>query len=311
MTEKLVILAGGISSRMKKSASQAPIDGRLERDADRKAKAMIGVGERQRPLMDFLLFNARESGYGDIVIVIGEGDTSVRTHYGGRDRGNLYHGLNVSYAVQRIPEGRTKPLGTADALLRALRSRPDWQESRFTVCNSDNIYSVAALTALRLLPSSGGMIGYDRAALKFAQSRIEQFAVVRKDRDGYLAEIIEKPEPADILAAMDAGGNVAVSMNVWRLSCKQVVPYLESVPLHPVRMEKELPVAIRMLIRDHPRAIRVIPLAEEVPDLTSKDDITTVQQYLRTHFTPSLWDEEDAQTNHGSAPEPQGDTDAQ
>jgi len=295
MNEKLVVLAGGLSSRMKKSATQIQIDSRLEKDADKKAKAMIGVGDRQRPLMDFLLFNAREAGYEDIVIVIGEGDSSVRRHYGPLDRGNVYHGLKVSYAVQRIPEGRTKPLGTADALLQALLSRPDWQDSRFTVCNSDNVYSVSALTALRLLASSGGMIGYDRAALKFSQSRIEQFAVARKDRDGYLVDIIEKPEPADIAAAMDADGKVAVSMNIWRLSYRQVMPYLQSVPLHPVRMEKELPVAIRLMIQDHPRTILLVPLAEEVPDLTSKDDIGSVQQYLRAHFTPSLWDDEDAQ----------------
>ena len=88
MNDKLVILAGGISSRMRKSASQIPIESRLEQDAARKPKAMIGVGERQRPLMDFLLFNAREAGYRDIVIVIGEGDSSVRRHYGPLDRGN-------------------------------------------------------------------------------------------------------------------------------------------------------------------------------------------------------------------------------
>jgi len=277
---------------MRNSASQLPLDGTLEQDANRKAKAMIGLGEHRRPLMDYLLFNAREAGYRDIVIVIGEADTAVRMHYGALDKGNNYHGLRVSYAVQRIPEGRSKPLGTADALLQALDSRPEWTGQRFTVCNSDNIYSIAAFTALRLLREPGGMIGYDRAALRYPQARIEQFAVLRKDPDGFLVDIIEKPSPEEVASLTDALGKVEVSMNVWRLSYGTVRPYLETVPLHPVRLEKELPTAIRLMVHDHPREIRVLPFAEAVPDLTSKDDIGAVREYLRRNFRPSLWGEE-------------------
>ena len=107
------------------------VDRHLEREADKKAKAMISVGGGNRPFMDYLMFNAGKAGYSDIVVVVGENDTSVRAHYGPLDRGNAFHGLSVSYAVQRIPEGRKKPLGTADALLQALQSRPDWKGSRF------------------------------------------------------------------------------------------------------------------------------------------------------------------------------------
>ena len=70
---KLVILAGGISSRMKKPVnSDVNVEEKLIEDADKKSKSMIGVGNNYRPFLDYLLFNAKQSGYNDIVLVVGE-----------------------------------------------------------------------------------------------------------------------------------------------------------------------------------------------------------------------------------------------
>jgi NDP-sugar pyrophosphorylase family protein len=280
-----VILAGGVSSRMKKQAAPPPgTDARLLREAREGSKSMIGVGEGGRPFMDYLLFNAREAGYRDVVIVIGEGDSAIRTHYGVRDRDNEFRGLRISYAIQPIPSGRTKPLGTADALLRALLFRPDWAGSRCTVCNSDNLYSREVLARLLACPSPGALMDYDRDALQFDQARIEQFAVLQKDERGYLTRIVEKPSPADFSRARDAHGRVGVSMNIFRFSYDLIIGPLHDVPLHPVRMEKELPSAVAILLERHPGSVLAIPVAEYVPDMTSPGDITQVQEYLASHF---------------------------
>ena len=69
----LVILAGGISSRMRKPASGI-VDVDLMKEADAKSKSMIGVGRENLPFLNYLLFNAREAGYADVVLVIGERD---------------------------------------------------------------------------------------------------------------------------------------------------------------------------------------------------------------------------------------------
>jgi glucose-1-phosphate adenylyltransferase len=285
--DRLVILAGGVSSRMRRPASSAmPIDERLLRDAAEKSKSMIGVGDGDRPFLDYLLFNAREAGFRDLVIVVGEQDGEMRRHYGPADRDNSFHGLSISYVVQPVPEGRKKPLGTADALVRALRSRSDWQGGAFTVCNSDNLYSVAALRALLETTAECAMIDYDRSALEFEHSRIEQFAVIRKSQDGFLEDIIEKPSPDDVKRAKDANGRIGVSMNIFRLAYDIILPYIETVPLHPVRNEKELPVAVRMLVIDRPKIMRAIPMSEHVVDLTNRDDIPRVREYLlRTYPT--------------------------
>ncbi|HUL43584.1 MAG TPA: sugar phosphate nucleotidyltransferase [Bacteroidota bacterium] len=285
MDPNLVILAAGIGSRMKKSASvQGALDAKLKDEAATIPKSMIGVGESGRPLLDYLLHNARESGYRDVVLVVGEHDEDFRAHYGKSDRGNAFHGLTISYAVQRIPAGRTKPLGTADALLQALRTRDDWSGRQFTVCNSDNLYSRRALRLLLEDRNISALIDYDRSALGFDHHRIEQFAVIRKDRRGFLKDIIEKPAPEEISRLTDPDGRVGVSMNIFRFTYDHVLPYLERVPLHPARLEKDLPQAILLMLADDPDAMMTIPLAEAVPDLTCQSDIHIVQEYLRREF---------------------------
>ena len=285
MNPNLVILAGGASSRMKKVAPvPAGMDAGLLNEAGEKSKSMLGVGPFGRPFLDYLIYNAREAGYSDLVIVIGKHDGGIRARYGSAMRDNEFHGVRISYAVQAVPGGRTKPLGTADALLCALRVRTDWSGKKLTVCNGDNLYSQGVLKQLRETGHPGALIDYDRDALRFAQSKIEQFAVLEKDGDGYLTGIIEKPSPGDIRRVRDASGRVGVCMNIFRLSYDTVLGFLEEVPLHLVRQEKELPAAVALMVRRNPRSLIAIPVSEYVPDLTGRGDIGIVQEYMRVRY---------------------------
>lgn len=282
---KLIILGGGISSRMKKpSNGNLELDNKLVEDADSKTKSMIGVGKDYRPFLDYLLFNAREAGYRDIVLVIGANDNSIKDYYGFNNADNNFYGLKISYAVQPIPEGRTKPLGTADALFLGLKSKPQWGSDYFTVCNSDNLYSVKALMMMLQSTYLAALIDYDRSALEFEQDRIERFAVTKKSKNNFLLDIIEKPSPEIIASVKDKNGFVGVSMNIFSLKYNVVLPFLERVPLHPVRKEKELPEAIKMMASEYENSIYCFSLAEHVPDLTSKSDIKQVKKYLEINF---------------------------
>jgi glucose-1-phosphate adenylyltransferase len=279
MPGNLVILAGGAASRMKK-AGTGELEKRIAQDAATKVKAMIGVGEGYRPFLEYLLHHAWLAGYDDVIIVLGEHDVSVREYFGRMDRGNNFHGLSISYAVQRIPPGRTKPLGTADALLCALRSRPEWRQGRCTVCNSDNLYSVNAFRVLREVSEGSALIEYDRDALGLDSARVDRFAVLLKDERGRLTEIVEMPDPETLRRARGPRGRIGVSMNIYSFECERILPYLEQVPVHPVRQEKELPEAVRMLLLDTPESVSAIPLAEPVPDLTNQDDIEQMKRIV-------------------------------
>ena len=282
---RLAILAGGISSRMKRPAeADIKVDQSLVNDANLKAKSMIGVGNGGRPFLDYLLYNAKQAGYGDILIVIGEKDDSIRDYYGKEDRDNDFYGMRISYAVQRIPPGKEKPIGTADALYQGLNSRRDWRGTGFTVCNSDNLYSVNALKMMTRHEYKNAMIDYDREALRFERSRIERFAVTAKDDDGFLIDIIEKPSASRIESMKGKNGFIGVSMNIFEFQYDMIHPFLEKVPFDPVRNEKELPTAVKMMVDAHPKSMFAYPLSEHVPDLTSKSDILPVKEYLEKHF---------------------------
>jgi hypothetical protein len=118
------------------------------------------------------------------------------------------------------------------------------------------------------------------AALGFPPGRTSQFAVILTDPSGAVRDIVEKPAAEEIVAATDRAGRVGVSMNIFRFSCDDILPYLESVPLHPARGEKELPAAVRMMAAARPGSVHAIPLSERVPDLTRLADIPEVQKYL-------------------------------
>ncbi len=287
MDKNIIILAGGASSRMKRSGSARAVDKRLADEIKSKPKSMLAVGGSGRPFLDYLLFNIDKAGYSQAVIVVGENDDSIRPYYESAAGRENIHNLTIAFALQKIPDGRDKPLGTADALMQALYVLPQWKGQRCTVCNGDNLYSVTALKSLLADEHEGAMIDYDRAALQFSEERIAQFAVTMKDESGFLSDIIEKPSLHELGLAKNAHGRIGVSMNIWRFTYERILPFLESLPIHPVRQEKELPVAVKAMIAAHPRSVFAIPLAEHVIDLTTQADIPIVQEYLRKEF-PSM-----------------------
>jgi NDP-sugar pyrophosphorylase family protein len=285
MNRNIIILAGGASSRMKKSVESASVDGRLVHEAKTKAKAMVAVGNDARPFLDYLLLNVEKAGYENVVIVVGETCASVRDYYEREGKASQFPRLKFSYVVQQIPTKREKPLGTADALLQALNATPSWTGQRFTVCNSDNLYSATALKLLLEDEHDNAMIDYDSAGLEFSEERVAQFAIIKKDGGGFLQGIVEKPSLDELNRERNSSGRIGVSMNIWRFSFNDVLPYLKTILLHPVRQEKELPVVVQNMVMDLPRSVFTIPLAEHVVDLTSLADIPFVQEYLRREFS--------------------------
>lgn len=290
MVETLIILAGGISSRMRRSRAAAELAGGDVDQANKMDKGLIGVGEAGRPLMDYLLNNALHAGYSKVIIVTGEQSAALRAFYGTKDAGNEFRGLEISYAVQRIPEGRIKPWGTADALLQALEQFPFLQKDVFTVCNSDNLYSKAVLKALRENTAANAWIDYDRDGLELASSKILGFAVTHSDQDHRLLEIIEKPAPEQVEAYRDASGAVRVSMNIFKFSGVMIYPELVGCRITPIREEKELPTAILAMVKKYPGCMQGIPMSEHVPDLTEKDDIIKVRQFLKEKYPQLNWE---------------------
>ncbi len=289
--DNLVILAGGASSRMKKAAV-AP-EGLSEEEikqANERNKGLISVSDDGRPMLDYVLYNAKKAGYRNIYIVISEKGGLFKEFYGNRNRDNDFHGLKISYAVQYIPKDRVKPFGTADALYQAVEQYPELNGKSYTVCNSDNLYSVEAYRLLRDSVSPHAFIAYDRDALQFPAERISRFALAKLDTRGHLLDIVEKPEPEKVGLYRDEYGKLRVSMNVFKFDGEQFHPYLKDCPVNPERNEKELPTALMNMLQDYPGTMSGIPCCEHVPDLTSKEDIALMKKYLQEHYGQLNWE---------------------
>lgn len=286
MTNTLIILAGGASSRMKKSIT-SDLSDEMVVQANTRSKALILLNDR--PMLDYVLYNAKQAGIIHVVIVIGPQGGLFKEYYGNQDQGNDFHGLHISYAVQHIPEGREKPLGTADALLQAIEQYPHLKSNSFLVCNADNLYSTAAFFALRENKNSHAFLNYDRSALKYPMERIARFALTKITTEHYLQDIIEKPEASEVEDYKNTDGTFRVSMNIFKFQGASFHPYLVACPIHPERNEKELPTAILAMVREYPTAMQAIPFSEHVPDLTGKDDIFILNDYLSTHIPTLDW----------------------
>lgn len=292
MHNNLIILAGGASSRMKSTASIEGLSDKEISQANKISKSLISIDPNGRPLMDYLLFNAKKASYKNIYIVINENGELFKEFYGNSQQNNEFHGLNVSFAVQKIPEGRVKPFGTADALFQAVEQYPELNTQFYTVCNSDNLYSISVLKALRETNNPNAFISYNRDALQFSSERIARFALAKLDSDNYLLDIIEKPSIVESDHYKDKDGKLRVSMNIFKFDGNAIYSYLKNCPVHPERNEKELPTVLLNLLKDYSKAVIGIPFSEHVPDLTAKEDITAIKLYIQNNYTNQLnWED--------------------
>ena len=281
---KLLIMAAGMSSRMKKDLEGSNLDQNLIQQANLMPKGMIGVGNNGRPFMDYQLFNAYKAGYKEVVIVVNIKDQVTRPYFEQQMLANKAWGLNIKYAIQHIPHDREKPLGTADGVQQALEQHPEWENSKFTVCNSDNLYSVNVLKLLLDNPYPAGLISYEASGLGFGMDKVKNCAILFTNQAGFLKEIIEKPEDEQVEMCIQQVGRLGISMNIFSMEYGLGLKYMSTQMVNAARNEKELPEAIGRMAAENENTVMTFPVAEAIPDLTSKADIAEVQNYLKTNY---------------------------
>ena len=276
INDSLIILAAGLSSRMKKSVSSKNLSKRSIEQANSRDKGLIGIDKNGRPLIHYLLINAKSAGFKTIYLVIGQNSDSFKSYF---DE-NKYDGLDIEFAVQYLEKNKLKPSGTADALFQAITQFPILKSSNFCVCNSDNLYSAKALRSIRSTSFSNAFISYDKSFLNFSSEKVSSFSILKLNENGYLVNILEKPTAKDFDLFKASGGKIRVSMNLFKFNGSVFYDYLKNCPFDVLRNEKELPTAVLNLAKDQPSSVYGIPFEEHVPDLTSKDDIIVLNKLL-------------------------------
>ena len=285
MKAALVIMAAGLGSRYGGN------------------KQVDGVGPQGEMLMEYSIYDAVRAGFTKVVFIIKPdmrelmdrlwGDRTLITKTG--------EPLEVCYAMQdftsipdyyTIPAGRTKPFGTAHAVLCA---RPYLSEP-FCVINADDYYGKEAFVRLHdflqgYTPDKPGDLAMAGFVLKNTLS--DNGAVTRgicqMNDAHYLTGVLETGGIEKTADGAAAGGksidiDSLVSMNMWALT-PEFVELLESgfveffekaAPANPLKAEYLLPIYIDELLHADKVSVKVLPTHDKWFGVTYAEDKQTV-----------------------------------
>ncbi len=273
----LVILAGGASSRLKKSLSDINLDKNITDIAKSSHKTLIPLGDDKRPLLYFILQNALSARVRDVFLITSPENSAFKSFVETKIFKDNFSEININFAIQYKPDDSEKPLGTSDALMQAMDQHEILKRKSFVIINGDNLYSVNSLNSLfKLDEEQHALISYDRDALNFPHERLTKFALINVNKNNQLVNIIEKPPIEEVDNFRDKLNKIRVSMNIFKFFGPTIYPFIKNCPLHPERKEKEIPEAVRNYIKDFPNSFDALPFFEHIPDLTSAKDILTI-----------------------------------
>jgi NDP-sugar pyrophosphorylase family protein len=279
----LVILAAGMGSRY----------GGL--------KQTVPVGPGGESIMDYSVFDALRAGFGKVVFVLQRHmEELFHETYGER----IGKRVCVEYAFQEtdmlpagfaLPEGRTKPWGTAHAVLAA----ETCVHEPFAVINADDFYGADGFHKLSAHLSSGSH-DYAMAGFTLEQTLSEHGSVARGvcqvTDSGYLKSITELTGIAregNRIVNIDASGQASVltgqetvSMNMWAFT-PAVFAQLNEVFVRflmqneaSTSAECYLPTSINELIGRGEARVKVLPSTASWFGVTYRADHERVAQSI-------------------------------
>ncbi len=279
----LVILAAGMGSRY----------GGL--------KQIDPITDQGEFIIDFSVFDAIRSGFDKVVFVIKEENLAdFRDTIGKRFEDKI----RVEYAFQKlddlpegfsVPEGRTKPWGTAQALLAAR----DVVKEPFAVINADDFYGNHAYALLfkHLSFAQNGeycMIGYILENTLTENGTVSR-GICKVNEDGYLTDVVERisiSRCGDVAVHKEGDTEVELSlksiasMNCWGFTpdifdgvaagFEQFLSKLSTNP-NPLKCEYYLPFAVRELMEIKACSVKVYESESAWYGVTYHEDKETVK----------------------------------
>lgn len=252
-------------------------------------KQLEPIYQEDKVLLDFSVYDAMEAGFDKVVFVIKhEIEDDFKRLVGER----IAKRIKVEYVYQElsdlpggytVPEGRTKPWGTAQAIL-ACR---DVIHEPFAVVNADDYYGKDAFVKMADFLCNNeedyAMIGY-RLANTLTENGYVSRGVCQVE-DGYLTEICERTKidaacryTEDGETYVTLAPDTTVSMNLWGLR-PDVFAYIEEGFLAFLAEKREtpkseyyLPLVVAELIARDIHRVRVLVAEDKWYGVTYKED---------------------------------------
>lgn len=297
----LVILAAGMGSRY---GGMKQID---------------GVGSHGEPIIEFSIYDAKEAGFEDVVLIIRKEHEEL---FKEALTNRVSKGINVRFAYQdmndlpegiTVPEGREKPWGTTHALL-ACR---DIVDGPFAIINADDFYGKDAYRVIydylsnEIKDDAYAMVGYQCAKTLTDHGTVTR-GICQTNEEGYLTDIVEIQKIArqDGQAVYEKDGewcplsqDTLVSMNFWGFTPKifsECQPIFENylkqaLPENPMKCEHVIPTAIGVLVKQGVCSVKVLSSKDQWFGVTYKEDKPMVMEKIAQMkeegiYPDILWD---------------------
>ena len=223
------------------------------------------------------------------------------------DKINLIEKERKSYAFQDIndipgtlPEGRTKPWGTGQAVLAA----KDVIKDPFIVINADDYYGKEGFKAVHEYPVNGGkscMAGFVLKNTLSDNGGVTR-GVCKMDENGNLTEVVETKNIVKAATGAEAEGmavdvNSLVSMNMWGLTL-EFLDVLEKgfeeffkkeVPSNPLKAEYLIPIFIGELLSEGKMSVKVLKTNDTWYGMTYHEDVAAVKDSFKKMLKNSVY----------------------
>lgn len=308
----LVIMAAGLGSRFGGGIKQ-----------------LEPVGMNNEIIMDYSIHDAIQAGFNKIIFVIRKDiESDFKERIGDRVEAMASRlGISIEYAYQdlsllpsgfSVPEGRTKPWGTGQAVLVA----KDLIHSPFAVINADDYYGKEAFVKMHdwlvvdHLDNAMAMAGFI-----LENTLSDNGGVTRgvcKVESGH-THVLDVVETSNIVKSLDKNGNVLatadgvsldpksyVSMNFWGFPAKEnsepaflsvlekeFVTFLkDDVPSNPLKAEYLLPILIGQLLREEKCTVKVLETQDTWFGVTYKEDKEFVEQSFKKLIESGVYKED-------------------
>ena len=284
METTLLIMAAGIGSRFGGGIKQLePVD----------AAGHI--------IMDYSIHDAVEAGFNHVVFIIRKDiEQEFKEVIGDRIASVCSaHNVTVDYAFQdlrdipgALPEGRTKPWGTGQAVLAAKSKLT----TPFIVINADDYYGKEGFRAVHEYLMQGGtscMAGFVLKNTLSDNGGVTR-GICKMDAQSNLTEVVETKNIVKTAAGAQTDGmaldvDALVSMNMWGLTPAFLAAldagfvefFRNEVPAAPLKAEYLIPTFIGEQLAEGKMSVKVLRTNDTWYGMTYKEDVAAVKESFR------------------------------
>lgn len=292
MKTTLLIMAAGIGSRFGGGIKQLePVD------------------SNGHIIMDYSIHDAMEAGFNHVVFIIRKDiEKEFKEVIGDRiETVCKNYGVTVDYAFQDIhdipgelPEGRTKPWGTGQAVLAAKKVL----KTPFVVINADDYYGKEGFKAVHEYLVNGGQSCMAGFVLKntLSDNGGVTRGICKMDGENNLTEVVETKNIVKTVSGAEANGiridiDSLVSMNMWGVT-PDFLETLEvgfqeffekEVPENPLKCEYLIPSFIGELLEQGKIAVKVLRTNDTWYGMTYKEDVVAVKESFKEMLNKGLY----------------------